>query len=88
MSAAAAWQFNWFSDVETLRNIARAQDYIPVATACVRALYESANANSATRSEVLRFAHVCELANEGDLALAPLRRAALGFHLGEGDVMR
>ncbi|MEZ4458319.1 MAG: hypothetical protein R3E66_01060 [bacterium] len=93
LTSASAWQFNWFADVDALRRIARAQASagqttgVSVATACVRALYESANANSATRSEVLRFAEVCEMANEADLALLPLRRAALGFHLGEADVM-
>lgn len=89
LTTHGAWQWKRYSDVEALRRLLRDSDErVRVASAAMRACFEVANAQGATSSEVLRFAEMCELAEQPELAFGPLRRAALGFHSGDGEVCR
>jgi len=88
LTPSVHWQFSSFDEVICLRNmIVEQSDVKELALAAVAETRESANATGVTSSEVLLFADLCALAGEPALALAPLRRCALGFHLGESDVM-
>jgi tetratricopeptide (TPR) repeat protein len=88
LTSSVHWQFSSYDEVACLRNmIVEQRDVKELAWMAVAETRGSANAKGATSSEVLLYADLCELAGEPALALAPLRHCALGFHLGEPDIM-